>query len=68
MSNLSCFLAGNVEKRENKKVVVSNRFKDKDGKLKMAFHIHTYADAPSGNRKACICDAELTNETIVFDL
>lgn len=29
MSNLSCFLAGNVEKRENKKVVVSDRFKDK---------------------------------------
>ena len=32
MSNLSCFLAGNVEKRENKKIVVSNRFKDKDRK------------------------------------
>jgi len=32
MSNLTCFLAGNVEKRENKKIVVSNRFKDKDGK------------------------------------
>lgn len=29
MSNLSCFLAGNVEKRENKKIVVSDRFKDK---------------------------------------
>lgn len=29
MSELSCFLAGNVEKRENKKVVVSERFKDK---------------------------------------
>lgn len=27
MSNLSCFLAGNVEKRENKKVVISERFK-----------------------------------------
>ena len=27
MGNLSCFLAGNVEKRENKKVVVSDRFK-----------------------------------------
>lgn len=25
-------MAGNVEKRENKKIVVSNRFKDKDGK------------------------------------
>lgn len=30
MSDLSCFLAGNVEKRENKKVVVSSRFKDKN--------------------------------------
>lgn len=29
MSNLSCFLAGNVEKRENKKVIISDRFKDK---------------------------------------
>ena len=29
MSNLSCFLAGNVEKRENKKVVISDRCKDK---------------------------------------
>lgn len=29
MSSLTSFLAGNVEKRENKKVVVSNRFKDK---------------------------------------
>ena len=32
MSNLSCFLAGNVEKRENKKIVISNRFKDDKGK------------------------------------
>ena len=32
MSNLSCFLAGNVEKRTNKKIVISDRFKDKDGK------------------------------------
>lgn len=32
MSNLSCFLAGNAEKRENKKIVVSNRFKDTNGK------------------------------------
>lgn len=28
MGNLSCFLAGNVEKRENQKVVISERFKD----------------------------------------
>ena len=32
MSNLSCFLAGNVEKRKNKKIVVSNRFKNTNGK------------------------------------
>ncbi len=33
MSNLSYFLAGNVEKRENKKIVVSDRFKDENGKV-----------------------------------
>lgn len=43
-------------------------FKDKDGKLKMTFHIHTYPDNPSGNRKACICDAEIRDNTIVFDV
>lgn len=31
MSSLTSFLAGNVEIRENKKVVVSNRFKDAKG-------------------------------------
>jgi beta-xylosidase len=43
-------------------------FIDLDGKLKMTFHIHTYADQPSGNRKAVICDAEIEAETITFDL
>ncbi len=32
MGNLSCFFAGNAEKRENKKIVVSSRFKDEGGK------------------------------------
>lgn len=32
MDNLSAFLAENVEQIENKKVVISKRFKDKDGK------------------------------------
>lgn len=32
MGTLTSFFAGNVEKRENKKVVVSNRFKDAKGK------------------------------------
>ena len=36
--------------------------------LKMAFHIHTFEDAPSPNRKACICDAQITDGTIKFTL
>lgn len=32
MSNLTAFLAQNVERLENKKVVISNRFKDEKGK------------------------------------
>ena len=43
-------------------------FKDKDGKLKMAFHIHTYVDNPSQNRKAVICDAKIEENTISFQL
>lgn len=31
MGNLSCFFAGKAEKRENKKIVVSSRFKDENG-------------------------------------
>lgn len=43
-------------------------FYDEEGNLKMTFHIHTYADAPSPNRKACICDAALEDGTIKFKL
>ena len=43
-------------------------FIDQEGKLKMTFHIHTYEDAPSPNRKACICDAKIENGTILFEL
>ena len=53
MSNLSCFLAGNVEKRENKKVVISNRFKDKDGIL-IPWEIRSISATEDENiRKAC---------------
>lgn len=53
MSNLSCFLAGNVEKRENKKIVVSNRFKDKDGKP-VEWEIRSIsADEDEAIRKSC---------------
>ncbi|MBE6981918.1 MAG: glycosidase [Ruminococcaceae bacterium] len=41
-------------------------FYDREGKLKMTFHIHTFEDAPSPNRKACICDAQLGDDTIRF--
>lgn len=54
MSNLSCFLAGNVEKRENKKVVVSNRFKDTDGTL-IPWEIRSIGAAEDeAIRKACM--------------
>ena len=43
-------------------------FYDKEGTLKMTFHIQTNEDEPSPNRKACICDAMLQNETIEFSL
>ena len=32
MSNLEAFMAQNAQKPENKKIVVSNRFKNKEGK------------------------------------
>ena len=43
-------------------------FKDNEGNLKMAFHIHTNENAPSHDRKAVICDAEIINDTIKFKL
>lgn len=43
-------------------------FHDKDGRLKMTFHIHTNENEPSQNRKACICDATMKNGTIKFEL
>ena len=53
MGNLSCFLAGNVEKRENKKVVISNRFKDKDGNA-VEWEIRSIsADEDEAIRKSC---------------
>lgn len=43
-------------------------FKDEQGKLKMTFHIHTYENEPSPNRKACICDAKIQDGTIKLNL
>ena len=35
-------------------------FYSKEGKLMTAFHIHTDPEKPSGNRRACIAEAEIT--------
>ena len=53
MSNLSCFLAPNVEKRANIKVVVSDRFKDENGKP-VEWEIRSIsADEDETLRKTC---------------
>lgn len=36
-------------------------FFDSDGNLKTAFHIHTFPEAPSDNRRACIADVTYRN-------
>lgn len=54
MNNLSFFLAGNVEKRENKKVVISDRFKDDKGKP-IEWEIRSIsAEEDETIRKACM--------------
>lgn len=52
MSNLSCFLAGNVEKRENKKVVVSERFKNNGKPVEWEIRSIS-AEEDEALRKAC---------------
>lgn len=52
MSNLSCFLAGNVEKRENKKVVVSDRFKNNGKPVEWEIRSIS-AEEDEALRKAC---------------
>lgn len=43
-------------------------FKDFDNKLKIAFHIHTDYEHPSGDRRACYCDAYFDeNDILVID-
>ena len=43
-------------------------FYDREGKLKMAFHIQTDEFHPSPNRRACICDAQLCDGTIKLEI
>lgn len=53
MGSLSNFFAGNVEKRENKKIVVSNRFKDEKGRP-IAWEIRSIsAEEDEAIRKEC---------------
>ena len=52
MSDLKCFLAGNVEKRENKKVVVSDRFKDNGKPVEWEIRSIS-AEEDEALRKAC---------------
>lgn len=42
-------------------------FVDKDGQLKMSFHIHTDWDNPSGDRRACYCNAHFEGDKLVID-
>lgn len=43
-------------------------FKDKDGNLKTAFHIHANEEKPGENRRACIADIVYENERYQFCL
>lgn len=43
-------------------------FKDKQGNLKIAFHIQTNEYKPSGNRKACIGDVKFINKKMIIEL
>ena len=43
-------------------------FVDEKGKLKTSFHIHTYENAPSFNRKAVICDVDVAENTIIYNV
>lgn len=52
MSNLSCFLAGNAAKRENRKLVVSERFRDKNGPVEWEIRPISAAEDEQ-LRKAC---------------
>lgn len=52
MGNLSCFLAGNAGKRENKKIVISDRFRDKNGPVEWELRSVT-ATEDEELRKSC---------------
>ena len=37
-------------------------FRGKDGKLYTALHVHTNYEAPSGDRRACICEVYIDED------
>lgn len=61
MGNLSCFLAGNVEKRENRKIVISDRFRDKKGPLEWELRSISAAE-DEAIRKTCTKNMPVTGK------
>ena len=70
MDNLACFLAGNVEKRENRKIIISKRFKDKNGPVEWIIH-PVSAEEDEALRKICTKQVPVSGKkgqfTQVFD-
>lgn len=66
MSNLSYFLAGNAEKRENKKVVISTRFHDEKGNP-ILWEIRSISSAEDeAIRKTCIKNVPIVGKRNQF--
>lgn len=70
MDDLACFLAGNVEKRENRKIIISKRFKDKNGPVEWIIH-PVSAEEDEALRKICTKQVPVSGKkgqfTQVFD-
>ena len=61
MGNLSYFLAGNAEKRENRKIVVSDRFRDTNGPV--AWELRSIsATEDEAIRKSCTKNVPVTGK------
>lgn len=66
MSNLSYFLAGNAEKRENKRVVISTRFHDEKGNP-ILWEIRSISSAEDeAIRKTCIKNVPIVGKRNQF--
>lgn len=79
--SIGCLISNNIlgpYKKENKPLVkyidgkISGPghnafFIDKNGDLKCSFHIHTDINNPSGDRRACICNAYFKKNKLIID-